>query len=245
MNLDFSELFHQFSKDHSRGHAPIDSDPNNWPQEWHTTYYKTYPRFPKIKLKECSPSGDFFQLVMKRESRRDFKQAPFSNEDLSILLKFSCGLTGKTQNGRSRRAQPSGGARFPLEVYPLVLTPGSDLAAGVYHYNVKEHSLDVLDKREISNEEIGKLFTYPWVKNASLVLLVTAMFWRNKNKYGERGYRYILLEAGHIGQNIYLAAEALGLQCCALGGTRDILLEKLLDIDGTTESPVYALALGK
>jgi SagB-type dehydrogenase family enzyme len=74
---------------------------------------------------------------------------------------------------------------------------------------------------------------------------MTDVFWRNQNKYGERGYRYILLEAGHIGQNIYLVSEALGLKCCALGGTRDENLEELVDIDGVTESVVYALAVGK
>ena len=99
--------------------------------------------------------------------------------------------------------------------------------------------------REFSDEDMGQLFTYPWVKDAAIGFVMTAVFWRNRNKYGERGYRYVLHEAGHIGQNVYLVSEALGLKCCALGGTRDENLEKFIDIDGVTESVVYALALGK
>ena len=74
---------------------------------------------------------------------------------------------------------------------------------------------------------------------------MTSQFERTQMKYGERGYRYILLEAGHIGQNICLVSETLGLKCCALGGTMDKNLEELLDIDGETESVVYGFAIGK
>ena len=73
---------------------------------------------------------------------------------------------------------------------------------------------------------------------------MTAVFSRTQNKYGERGYRYVLLEAGHVGQNLALAAEALGLRCAPLAGTRDETIETLLDIDGVTESLVYTLVFG-
>ena len=147
--------------------------------------------------------------------------------------------------GRERRAQASGGARFPIEVYPIVFRSSGELPAGLYHYNVKEHKLGVLLEQEFEDRDIDKLFTYPWVKDAAIGIVMTAVFWRNQNKYGERGYRYVLIEAGHIGQNMYLVSEALGLKCCALGGTRDENLETLIDIDGETESVVYGLALGR
>ncbi len=149
------------------------------------------------------------------------------------------------ENGQKRRAQPSGGARFPIEVYPIVFRSGEDLKSGLYHYNVKAHKLDVLWDREFQDQELDQLFTYPWAKDAGLALIMTAVFWRTQNKYRERGYRFVLLEAGHIGQNVYLIAGALGLKCCALAGTRDENLEKLIDIDGVTESAVYALAIGE
>ena len=169
-------------------------------------------------------------------------------------MKYSCGNTSPLELSRHRRAQASDGARFPIEVYPIVFRPstssgqapgGDGLKAGLYHYNVKDHALDVLWDGEFSDEDISQIFTYPWVKDAAVGIVMTAVFSRNQNKYGERGYRYILLEAGHIGQNLYLVSEALGLKCCALGGKKDENLEKLIDIDGVTESVVYGFAVGK
>lgn len=243
--LDFSKLFHTSSKDHSKLHLPIPQKDSEWPSEWHTTYYKTYPRFPKLDLPDGAPPADFFSLIRSRQSRRNFTRTPVRREELATFLKYSCGETSALSEGRSRRAQASGGARFPIEVYPIVFRTSGDLPAGLYHYNVKEHKLDVLLEQEFADEEVGNYFTYPWVKDAAIGIVMTAVFWRNQNKYGERGYRYVLIEAGHIGQNMYLASEALGLKCCALGGTRDTNVEELLDIDGETESVVYGLALGK
>lgn len=249
MDIDFSKIFHRSSKEHSKGHPPISANDENWPDEWKKTYYKAYPRLPKIRLDNKQPKADFFDLIKNRRSRRDFSRTPITKQELSLLLKYSCGNTEPMENGRSHRAQASGGARFPIEVYPIVFRSGDlsagGLKAGLYHYNVKNHALDVLWDREFSDEDIGQIFFYPWVKGAAIGIVMTAIFWRNQNKYGERGYRYILLEAGHIGQNIYLVCEALGLKCCALGATLDENLEKLIDIDGVTESVVYGLAIGK
>ncbi|MBI3335371.1 MAG: SagB/ThcOx family dehydrogenase [Candidatus Portnoybacteria bacterium] len=245
MEPDFSGIFHQSSKDLLKGHPYIPEDSRDWPEEWLTTFYKTYPRMPHVPLQSEPPSADFFELISRRSSKRDFKKIPVGFTELSTLLKYSCGITGKLDAGTFRRAQASGGARFPIEVYPFLFQSNGALSSGVYHYNVKDHALDVLLERHFSDTDIHSLFTYPWVKNASAALILTAVFWRTQNKYGERGYRYILLEAGHIAQNVYLVAEALGLKCCALAGTRDEKIEELLDIDGVTESLVYTLILGK
>jgi len=241
--LDFSKLFHQNSKNHGAGRTRnVSSNSDEWPVEWKTTYYKTYPRMDTLPLIDTPPAVDLFDTIRARSSRRDFSRAPIRVENLSHILKYSCGIV-RTEPA-VKRAQPSGGARFPLEVYPLVFAGSPEVPAGLYHYNLKKHSLDVLWKRPFLDAEIGELFTYPWMQKASAVIVITAVFERNQMKYGERGYRYALMEAGHIGQNMYLTSEALGVQCCALGGTQDTNLEKLLDIDGTTESVVYALALG-
>ena len=244
---DFSKIFHISSKDRTKGHPPQPLDPNEWPAEWRTTFYKSYPRLSKVKLDDRPPRADFFSLIKKRQSRRDFAGNGVTKRELSLLLKYSCGNIGPLhgEKGRSRRAQPSGGGRFPIEIYPVVFRSSKDVKAGLYHYNVKDHALDVLWDREFSDEDIDGLFTYPFVKTAAAAVVMTAVFWRNQNKYGERGYRMILQEAGHIGQNIYLVSEALGLKCCALAGTKDENLEKLIDVDGVTESIVYAVAVGK
>lgn len=245
MKIDYSKIFHQSSKILAKNRVSASEKYEDWPEEWKTTYYKSYPRLPKVDLTDDLFPADFFELIKKRRSQRDFSDSPISKKELSILLKYSCGNIGPLHDDRHRRAQPSGGARFPIEVYPFVFKAGENLKSGLYHYNVIDHKLDVLWDRKFNDKEIDELFTYDWVKNAAVAIIMTAVFWRNQNKYGERGYRMILQESGHIGQNIYLVSEALGLKCCALSGTVDDNLEKLIDIDGITESVVYALALGK
>lgn len=236
----FSSLYHQSSKDNAKGHPPIAVDPNEWPIEWETVSYKQYPRLPKVSLPSHQlPQKNLEKLILQRSSERDFQRRAISLEALSSLLKYSVGIVGENE----KRAHPSAGARFPLEVYVLSLAP-SHLPTGVYHYNPKEHLLDVLWERPFSDDDIQQLFSYKWVMNASFVVILTAVFQRNQMKYGERGYRYILLEAGHASQNFYLVSTALSLKCCAIVGTRDQVVESLLDIDGVTESVVYALAFG-
>lgn len=245
--IDFSKIFHQSSKNYFKKLSKLPQKKyEDWPEAWKTTYYKTYPRLPKVDLEDNPPVGkDFFELIKKRRSRRDFKKNSVSKTELSLILKYSCGIKGEAHEGHHHRAQPSGGALFPIEVYPIIFRSGADLKSGLYHYNVKDHKLDVLWDREFSEKDIKELFTYEWVKDSGLTLVMTAVFWRSQQKYGQRGYRNILLEAGHIGQNVYLVSEALGLKCCAFSGTFDDNLEKLIDIDGITESVVYALAVGK
>ncbi len=245
MYIDFSRLFHDSSKDlGGGGTVGIPADEKEWPEEWLTVEYKEYPRFPSLPLPDAHQKADFFELVKERSSRRTFSGEAVSAKDLSMLLKYSCGIIQNAGDHNPRRAQPSGGARYPLEVYPIVLVGGEDIPAGLYHYNVRQHALDSLWQRPFSGEDIGSMFAYEFVQRASLALVITAVFDRTQRKYGERGYRYILLEAGHIGQNIYLAAEALGLKCCAIAGVFDEQIEKLIDIDGKTESVTYVLVLG-
>lgn len=242
---DYSEIFHQSSKNLSKGHLPIARDPKDWPKEWSTVYYKTYERLPQVALPMVPPIADLGETIWNRVSSRNFSGEPLSLDALGTLLKYSCGTTRLSSDGKSmRRAQASGGARYPIEVYPLVLRAGEGYGPGLYHYQVKTHALEMLWDHIFTPEELDKLFVYGWVKNASVILLMTAVFRRNQIKYGERGYRHVLLEAGHIGQNLYLVATALKLKCCTLGGTYDEQIEELLDVDGIQESVVYAVAIG-
>jgi len=166
-----------------------------------------------------------------------------SKDRLSTLLKYACGIVSEAGAGH-HRAQPSGGGRYPIEVYPVVFAGSSEIPSVFYHYGVKRHELDVLWQRAFTKEDIAAFFTYPWAQDATLGLFLTAVFNRNQMKYGERGYRQILIEAGEIVQNIYLVSTALGLQCCAIDGVREPDIEKLLDVDGITESVVVSLVLG-
>lgn len=243
MYVDFSGLFHQSSKDRSaqgRIHIPLDS--STYPAEWSVISYKEYPRMEQLALDTATRSDTVFGTIAARESRRDFARRPLSNTTMSTLLKYSCGLM--PDNGRGyHRAQPSGGGRYPIEVYPVFFA-ASDIPAGVYHYNVKDHALECLWKRTFSTHDVAPFFSHPWAHEASCALFITGVFARNQIKYGERGYRQILVEVGAITQNVYLTATALNLSCCSIDGVYEPAIEKLLDIDGVNESMISSIVLG-
>lgn len=245
MYIDFSALFHATSKDlNDKGRVQIPQDPALWPEEWKTVQHKSYGNLPKIALLRGTPKADFFDVLQKRHSSRDFTGTPLKKDVFSQLLLYACGALGREAGGVQLRSYASGGGLFPIEIYPVVLTGDADIPAGIYHYNVREHALDILSQRSFTPDEINCMFVYEWVKDASVALVMTAVFARNQVKYGERGYRYVLVETGHIGENIYLTAEALGLRCCAMAGVQDSHVERLLDIDGVSESVVHSVILG-
>lgn len=242
MYIDFSALFHQSSKDRTgQGRVKIPMDEKKWPKEWRTIFYKTYPRFQKISLSEEKKNA-LAERIGERRSRRDFTGAPLTKMQLSLLSRYTCGIVSKDGEA-PHRAQPSGGGRYPVECYIAVFSEG-EVPAGVYHYNVKEHALESLWQRSFSKKDIGSLFTYPWAQDASCAFFFSAVFERNQMKYGERGYRHILIEAGAIVQNLYLMSSELNLPCCAIDGVQEKEIEKLLDIDGHVESMLCSVLVG-
>lgn len=243
--MDFSAIFHRSSKD-LPGEILKKTEKMAWPENWTTIYYKTYPRLPKIALAHTKRHSDFYSAIEQRDSATEsvFDGTPLSKDKLSALLHFSCGITRRQGADAGARAYPSGGSLYPLEIYPMVLVGSEEIPAGIYHYNIRNHALDVLSQRQMDSTEIEQLFLYNWVKRASVVLVITAVFARSQEKYGERGYRYILLEAGHIGQNLYLVSSAEGLKCRAMGGTRDASVEHIIGVDGVSESIVHSVVIG-
>lgn len=158
-----------------------------------------------------------------------------SAETLSTLLYSAYGVIG----GGLRRAVPSAGALYPLELYAFVTRVGG-IPAGFYHYDPLRHVLEQLGPAPLP----PSAFSQPGVARAQVVLGVTAMLWRTRFKYGLRGYRFALLEAGHVMQNVLLASAALGVSVLPLGGFYDRRLERLLRIDAVNESLVYCAAVG-
>lgn len=233
-----SEQFHEHTKITKLSRKP--DDPSKWPQAWKTIFLKEYLRLDKIVLPE--PDLDDTSLkeaLVKRSSQRQYSQKPLSLEDLSTLLYFSAG--SKDPTGLSGRFYPSAGGRYPLEVY--LISQNSELPRGVYHYNIRYHSLEtllILDKFNADD-----YFNQDFIKKASIIILLTAHFKRNTIKYGQRGYRHVISEAGHIGQNFWLISTALDLAICGVGGYLDDKLNELLDIDGLKETVIYVLIVGK
>ncbi len=244
MYIDFSKLFHRASKDSRDGgrvHIPRDSA--QWPDAWKTTFYKAYKSLPSIILSHSDLRADLFSTIVSRTSRRGPYSETLSKDELATILLYSCGK--KKNNDGTNRAQPSGGGRYPIEAYVLMFRSLPDVPAGIYHYNVENHTLERLAAKEFTKEDIARLFSYEWIQDSSAAIVLTSAFERTKMKYGQRGYRYAMLEAGHIGQNICLISQALNVQCCPMGGSFDEGLENILGIDGEDESLVYTLVLGK
>jgi SagB-type dehydrogenase family enzyme len=129
-----------------------------------------------------------------------------------------------------------------LELY-VVASRVERLCAGIYHYDPLRHVLEVLELKEL-DAQLGHVHLYPELASAPVLLAVTGMFGRSRFKYGLRGYRFTLLEAGHVMQNVVLAAAALSLSAIPVAGVDDRGLERLLRVDGVDESVVYCAALG-
>lgn len=161
------------------------------------------------------------------------------------MLFSSSGLISRGKSlDQSRRPYPSAGARYPLEVYPIVLNC-IGLKKGLYHYNVKENFLELLLGEDLSKWLIKVTGGEGWIENAGVIFIITGVLDRTRIKYGNRGYRYALIEAGHLGQNLCLLATELGLGSCPLGGYIDEEVNKLLDINIQKESALYLITVGK
>lgn len=233
------ERFHQKTKFKKWSPFP---DPSLWPKSWGTTYFKDYPRLDKIILPEPGNLGKISleEALINRKSHRKFSYKPLTLEQISDFLFFSCGMKDNNPPWVGNRTYPSPGGRYALEVY--LISQNSELPTGVYHYNLRSHSLDTLLSMQTFSSSF--YFNQVWSEKASIFILVTAIFERNTIKYGQRGYRHVLEEAGHIGQNYYLVGTALEIGICGIGGYVDDDLNTLLDVDGVRESVVYVLGAG-
>jgi SagB-type dehydrogenase family enzyme len=146
------------------------------------------------------------------------------------------------RSAEGRRPVPSGGALYPLELYVVALHVDG-VGAGIHHYSPYRHRLESL--AAVDRADVARTLVEPeLVDSAAALIVLTAMFWRSRFKYGLRGYRFALIEAGHVMQNLVLAAAALGIAARPLGGYYDRLLDGLVGADSLDEASVYALLLG-
>lgn len=223
--------------------------PKSFPGIWAKILYKEYPRYPRILLPTNRiERKDIYQVLLKRESVRKFGKKEISLKDISTLLFFSAGVKStEKRRSLSKRMYPSGGALYPLEAYVIAKKTSVELKAGLYHYNVKYHALELMRKGNFSKilSEIAGDVNKTVVGTCSLLLVVTAVFGRTEVKYGKSAYRLMLLEAGHLGQNVYLISTALGLSACAIGGFAEDKMNKLLDLDIEKEQAIYVACVGK
>ncbi len=141
------------------------------------------------------------------------------------------------------RACPSAGALYPVETY-LAINNVEDIEPGIYHYNVKNHELDQIKKGDFRLHIAQAALDQDMAYSANAVFVWTAVFQRSKWKYEQRAYRYVYLDAGHIAQNLALAAVSLDLGTCQIGALYDDEVNLLLEIDGKEESVLYMSVVG-
>jgi len=197
-------------------------------------------------------------LLRERASARAFGAGPVTLADLAAVLRCGYGVTRDERAAgypRTFRSSPSGGALYPLELFVWARdVPG--LPPGLHHYDPLDDELDVLAPLPGADEPAGvdepdgadlaaAFVQSDLVRSAAAVVLLSAVFFRSTFKYGDRGYRFVLLEAGHVAQNVVLAALSLGAAAVPLGGYFDREVDDLLGLNGIDESVVYAVALGR
>ena len=153
------------------------------------------------------------------------------------------GVTG-TVDGTPQafRAAPSGGALYPLELY-AVCHRVEGLEVALYHYDPLLHGLELLGP--LTAHAGADLTPYGEVlSDSAAVVAITAVFWRSRFKYGARAYRFALTEAGHVAQNLLLAATALGLASVPIGGFYDRKVDDFIGVDGIFEGSLYLVPVG-
>lgn len=207
--------------------------------------YKRYPDAPRLTLSppQTAAGAGLWDTLPRRRSERRFQSIPLKETELSQLLWAAQGVTAQVQ-GYAFRAAPSAGALYPVETY-LVVNSVDGVGPGVYHYAVESHALEQLRTGDYRLEIAHAALDQGMAARANVVFVWTAVFPRSKWKYRQRAYRYVYLDAGHIAQNVALAAVALGLGSCQIAALYDEEANALLGVDGEDESTIYMTVVGR
>jgi SagB-type dehydrogenase family enzyme len=197
---------------------------------------------PTISLPEPRLKGEMSleEAILERRSTRDFQDSPLTMAEVSQILWAAQGVTDET----GLRAAPSAGALYPLDLYLVVGEQGVEgLGEGVYHYLPQGHSLELSLQGDVRQTLARLSLDQTFIAEAPLSLLITAEYERTTWKYGERGVRYVHMEAGHAAQNVYLQAEALGLGTVTVGAFEDEKIAEALDLPASYK-PLYVMPIG-
>jgi SagB-type dehydrogenase family enzyme len=201
-----------------------------------------------IKLPDPATTGfgreALITIINQRRSLRDYSEGSISMEELSFLL-WCCQGVQQNMGNHTIRTVPSAGARHALETY-ILANRVDGLQEGVYHYSALDHALCATSlPAGIAGQLTAACLKQGIVKNSVISFFWAAELERMYYRYGERGFRYLLLDAGHACQNLCLAAESVGCGACAIGAFDDEELNKALGLDCVNRFVVYAAAVGK
>jgi SagB-type dehydrogenase family enzyme len=191
----------------------------------------------------CLPQPDFKgkvsleEAIVQRRAQRVFLQKELSLQQISQLLWAAQGVTGKRQEDDvDLRSAPSAAAKYPMDVY--VLTAG-----GVFHYVSKGHCLGTVKKEDLRIALSDLAGRKQIIRSAPVTFVITAVYERVTQRFGERGTMYVHIEAGHIAQNIHLQAVALGLASVPMGAFEEEKVKELLSLPAERR-PIYMIPVG-
>lgn len=179
------------------------------------------------------------EALRTRRSTRTYRDKPLKLEEVSQLLWAAQGVTGAF----NERTAPSAGSTFPLEMY-LMAAQVVGLPAGFYKYRVRAHELAFLFAGDYREELVAATLDQECIRGCAAAAVLTAVYQRTIDEYGERGIRYVHMETGHVGQNIHLQAAALGVGTVAVGAFDDNAVARLLRLP-ESEKPIYIMPFGR
>ena len=208
-----------------------------------------FEQYPKIALTTTRTPLELglAEAIVSRVTSRALEPCSISLEQLSTLLHYAYGITRDNRDThfpRPFRTVPSGGALYPLELF-VHSTHVDALEAGLYHYDPTENCLRFLRYGDDSRRIGEALVQRNLAVDTALIVFITAVFERSVFKDGDRGYRFALLEAGHVTQNLNLTAHGLGFGCVNIGGYDDRRIDDLLGLDGVSHSTIYLVGCGR
>ncbi len=182
------------------------------------------------------------EVIGQRRSIRHFTSEPLSRLQLSQILWAAQGIT---DTSLKYRAVPSAGATFPLEILVACGKKAiEEIDDGVYHYNIENHSLTQHHQGDVRVELAEAALDQEFIYKAPVDIIICAVYSRTLMHYGDRGERYVHIEVGHAGQNIYLQATAIGLATVAIGAFYDEQVREVLRLDKQYQ-PLYIMPVGR
>lgn len=195
----------------------------------------------KVKLPAPRNKSDtsIEEALLKRRSVREYSKSSVTLAEISQLLWAAQGMTGRDGS----RTAPSAGALYPLEVY-ILAGHVDGLAAGIYRYEPRTHELTLVVKGDKRIDIYNAALEQKSIRDGAATIIISAVYERTTWKYGERGMRYVHMEAGHAAQNVYLQAVSLDLGTVVIGAFQDSRVKKIVQM-ADTETPLYIMPLGR
>ncbi len=185
------------------------------------------------------------RAINERKSIRKYASNPLTMEELSLLLWCTQGVKSLIPGHATFRTVPSAGARHALDTY-LLLNRISGLLQGLYYYQAADHHILPLSSVPgLDNRIVQGALGQEMIKAAAVCFIWVAVTKRMNWRYGERGYRYLFLDAGHVCQNLYLSARTVHAGVCAIAAFDDDQMNEIIGVNGKDEFVIYMASVGK